>query len=400
MVGLADLGLRSPQLDQALGRLRAMVAAGEETAARGLAAEMLGQAEELLRGRGGAPCVSAARRPALSLVPAGCRPPAVDPPVDADQLAEAAPSPRLLPEVAVATPENLRALFAECLGEALAQQEQRLRQVLDQGLDGLERRLDELQADQTEPARQLGAQGGSEPGRPCPVDHSTRQTVAASRPAGPPGDGIPEVSWPPTQALGPPVVVKEAAMPRTVPDPHATDTAARPQVEEVELILPGDACPARGGLSSALRASDVAGVPVARTASHGASRPSENPQPTGEYEFQAPQQEPRRGAALESGRPPSTRLEPAAVPKATPSEDPSSALDRTPQAMDRDRLRVAMQELLPELLRDRRIQQQLFGLIATECLLHPSALGELTGLRDFLRREIERAAEGLRRDAG
>ncbi len=55
-----------------------------------------------------------------------------------------------------------------------------------------------------------------------------------------------------------------------------------------------------------------------------------------------------------------------------------------------DDLRARLIELLPELLEEEEIKQQIFGIVAMEAATNPSALGELTGIRNFLRKELER----------
>ena len=45
------------------------------------------------------------------------------------------------------------------------------------------------------------------------------------------------------------------------------------------------------------------------------------------------------------------------------------------------------------------MRRALFSLIAPEAVANPGALGEVTGLRSFLRHELSLAAEELARDA-
>lgn len=56
--------------------------------------------------------------------------------------------------------------------------------------------------------------------------------------------------------------------------------------------------------------------------------------------------------------------------------------------------------LLPEVLRDPTVRSALFASLALEATAHPGALAELTGLRSFLRRELQIALDGLRRELG
>lgn len=63
-----------------------------------------------------------------------------------------------------------------------------------------------------------------------------------------------------------------------------------------------------------------------------------------------------------------------------------------------DELRQALTRILPDLLRQDPVRQQLFALLAVEATAHPGALAELTGLRAFLRRELKLAADELAKD--
>jgi hypothetical protein len=47
------------------------------------------------------------------------------------------------------------------------------------------------------------------------------------------------------------------------------------------------------------------------------------------------------------------------------------------------------------MLSDDTVRQSLFAVLAMEAVSKPGALGELTGLRAFLRRELAHAAEEL-----
>ncbi len=55
--------------------------------------------------------------------------------------------------------------------------------------------------------------------------------------------------------------------------------------------------------------------------------------------------------------------------------------------------------LLPGVLAEEPVRRALFSLICLEAVASPGALGELSGLRAFLRRELALAAEDLARDA-
>jgi hypothetical protein len=57
--------------------------------------------------------------------------------------------------------------------------------------------------------------------------------------------------------------------------------------------------------------------------------------------------------------------------------------------------RATLLRLLPELLADEGVRQSLFTVLALEAVSKPGALGELTGLRAFLKRELSHAAEEL-----
>jgi citrate lyase gamma subunit len=70
------------------------------------------------------------------------------------------------------------------------------------------------------------------------------------------------------------------------------------------------------------------------------------------------------------------------------------ALDRTSRSDVVD-FRATLLRLLPDLLGDEAVRQKLFAVLALEAVSKPGALGELTGLRAFLRRELSRVAEDL-----
>jgi hypothetical protein len=57
--------------------------------------------------------------------------------------------------------------------------------------------------------------------------------------------------------------------------------------------------------------------------------------------------------------------------------------------------RAVLLRLLPTVLSDDTVRQSLFAVLAMEAVSKPGALGELTGLRAFLRRELAHAAEEL-----
>lgn len=55
-------------------------------------------------------------------------------------------------------------------------------------------------------------------------------------------------------------------------------------------------------------------------------------------------------------------------------------------------LRAAIGRSMPDLLKDPAIRQQILGLVAVEAVANPGALGELTGIRAFIRAEVRHAA--------
>lgn len=71
------------------------------------------------------------------------------------------------------------------------------------------------------------------------------------------------------------------------------------------------------------------------------------------------------------------------------------AVERTGGRSDMADLRSGVLRLLPELLNDEAVRHSLFTVLALEAVSKPGALGELTGLRSFLRRELSRAADEL-----
>jgi hypothetical protein len=58
-------------------------------------------------------------------------------------------------------------------------------------------------------------------------------------------------------------------------------------------------------------------------------------------------------------------------------------------------LRANFIHLLPNLLEEEAVRQQLFAVLALESTAKPGALAELTGLRSFLKRELAKAAEEI-----
>ncbi len=54
----------------------------------------------------------------------------------------------------------------------------------------------------------------------------------------------------------------------------------------------------------------------------------------------------------------------------------------------------ALLQLLPDLLRDESVKQALFASLAIETVTKPSVLGSLTGLREFIRKELQATQEG------
>lgn len=70
------------------------------------------------------------------------------------------------------------------------------------------------------------------------------------------------------------------------------------------------------------------------------------------------------------------------------------AIERTDRT-DVSDLRATLLRLLPDLLGDEAVRRSLFAVLALEAVSKPGALGELTGLRTFLKRELGHAAEEL-----
>lgn len=54
-------------------------------------------------------------------------------------------------------------------------------------------------------------------------------------------------------------------------------------------------------------------------------------------------------------------------------------------------LRAAITRSMPDMLQDPAIRQQILGLVAVEAVANPGALGELTGIRAFIRAEVRHA---------
>jgi hypothetical protein len=74
-------------------------------------------------------------------------------------------------------------------------------------------------------------------------------------------------------------------------------------------------------------------------------------------------------------------------------------VEAAPAALPREsELRKALIALLPEAFKEEAVRRQLFALIALEAVATPGVLGELTGLRAFLRRELVLVAEELVKD--
>lgn len=98
---------------------------------------------------------------------------------------------------------------------------------------------------------------------------------------------------------------------------------------------------------------------------------------------------------------------PPTVPTVTlpPAEAAGLAQPTTshqPEASNDTALRERVLRLLPDVLADQGVRQRILALVASEAL-QPGVLGELTGIRAFIRREIRQAAEEvaaeLRRDS-
>ena len=64
------------------------------------------------------------------------------------------------------------------------------------------------------------------------------------------------------------------------------------------------------------------------------------------------------------------------------------------QIPQQDQAKEALLHLLPDLLRDESVKQALFASLAVETVTKPSVLGSLTGLRDFIRKELQATQEG------
>jgi hypothetical protein len=69
---------------------------------------------------------------------------------------------------------------------------------------------------------------------------------------------------------------------------------------------------------------------------------------------------------------------------------PSDAATGAPSALSPHGPHNLRDEVL-HALRDPAIRQQILGVVAVEALANPGALGELTGLRAFIREEIRKA---------
>jgi hypothetical protein len=96
--------------------------------------------------------------------------------------------------------------------------------------------------------------------------------------------------------------------------------------------------------------------------------------------------------------PPDAVVDSAAFAAPAPASEQAVPSPGVPVAMaasvvDREVVRNEVIRLLPELLEDEAVRQKLFAVLAMEAVTQPSALGELTGLRAFLRQELDRVAE-------
>lgn len=69
---------------------------------------------------------------------------------------------------------------------------------------------------------------------------------------------------------------------------------------------------------------------------------------------------------------------------------PSNAEVRLTVPCDTD-LRAAITRSMPDMLHDPAIRQQILGVVAVEAIANPGALGELTGIRAFIRAEVGQA---------
>jgi hypothetical protein len=71
------------------------------------------------------------------------------------------------------------------------------------------------------------------------------------------------------------------------------------------------------------------------------------------------------------------------------------AIERNGGSNDVADLRATLLRLLPDLLTDESVRRSLFAVMALEAVSKPGVMGELTGLRAFLKRELAHAAEEL-----
>ncbi len=71
------------------------------------------------------------------------------------------------------------------------------------------------------------------------------------------------------------------------------------------------------------------------------------------------------------------------------------AIERNGGSNDVADLRATLVRLLPDLLTDESVRRSLFAVMALEAVSKPGVMGELTGLRAFLKRELAHAAEEL-----
>ncbi len=72
----------------------------------------------------------------------------------------------------------------------------------------------------------------------------------------------------------------------------------------------------------------------------------------------------------------------------------STASTESPAALH-DALRSALPGLLVDAFNDPEVRQQILGIVAAEMVTNPGVLGEITGIRSFLQRELAHAATNL-----
>jgi len=163
----------------------------------------------------------------------------------------------------------------------------------------------------------------------------------------------------------------------TVRDVAADQTSATPtELSADEIIAQIAAELSAGGTSKAVR-STVMPAPVEVEAAPAAIATLV----PGEYAPLAV-----RLAALEARLALNLSAPPAAV-------DLAAAPGQMPIVSEPAGLRERILGLLPELLADPAIRQRILGMVAVEAVANPGALGEITGIRAFLRREVRQASE-------